>query len=162
MTENLTVSSSADFRASIEATKVVEAPAVATGGPRIVVKIRRISLGAFEAMQDDKGNDKDKQTARLGLVEPRIRFDATEEGDAPLWEDLPLALRLFIAGAVMSFTTEGVAEVTRALAGASFRREELARIASGDSGEVRNQDRIASDAPVGSAPLANGAAEPLG
>lgn len=153
---------STSFRPVLEATKTYEAPAAATGGAELVIEVRRIPISAFEDIRakSDQGSWQDKETARLGLVAPRCRFDKDESGDEPLWEDLPLALRLFIAGSVMEFTTEGVVEVTQALR--PFRGEGEGGNPSGSPGPIRNPDLNDGDETLGSSPGGSGTDVPVG
>lgn len=160
------VSSPIDLLAVIEATQDFEVPEKATGGPRLVIRVRRVSIAAFDALRGRPQKDQDRETARLGLVAPRVRFSDEDPDNLPAWEDLPLAVRLFIAGAVLDFTTAGTDEVMEALrpfrdkGGAGEARPETAT--GGNDGSPSNEDRGAPDQAERDPTAGSGEALPLG
>lgn len=95
--------------------KELEVPADVAGAAGIKVLIRCLPRLAIEQLRAGKDRaEQEIEVARVGLLEPRVRFDPMSEDDgSPLWDELPMALRNYIATSILGITYQGMPEVVR-------------------------------------------------
>lgn len=132
-------------------------------GQPLVVRIRRLPAAMIYMLREDPGPGVDTFVARLeeyrkwaaeALLEPKFNFSSNGSAPGPRWDDLPIAAQMAIAGAVATFTTEGMEEVTATVA--AFRGgDATGGTAGGASGGSDAADAVPDGEPP--APVADGA-----
>lgn len=95
--------------------RVLEVPAAITGGAPMRLRIRSLSRLSIEALRTRSRGDQEIDCVREGLIEPRVRFEPGGDESLPLWDDLPMAFRTFVATSIVGASYEGMQEVVKAL-----------------------------------------------